>query len=408
MKSSRLRWIFIVVGSLSLIISYLGIWIRFINNPVERTGSDFIAFYTAGRVAQSYGAAYVYNISLQQDIQEEQVGFSLVPGQVLLYNHLPFLIPILHILVSADYVGSFYRWIFLLIALFITSISVLSGVLKDARFDSRTRLITGVGSLLFLPLFFSLMNGQDSALLLLGTALWMYGLFSGKEITAGLGLSLTTIRPHLALILALPMLFSYRKVFLGFILGSGVLALLSFLILGMQGTREFIDILFISANGEWYGMKESAMYNLIGLLVRTIPWLEVSTIRAVGWSIYGVTGIGLCIVWARNRNIQDGQIGLTVTLGLFVAPHLHFHDLTLLLIPIYELIRSSTRSAGLKTSIAIALPIAISLLLLLSNSYPLLQYSIPYLILLSLAGYPYYQKYKMPIPAPHQSSSPER
>ena len=115
MKSSRLRWIFIVVGSLSLIISYLGIWIRFINNPVERTGSDFIAFYTAGRVAQSYGAAYVYNISLQQDIQEEQVGFSLVPGQVLLYNHLPFLIPILHILVSADYVGSFYRWIFLLI-----------------------------------------------------------------------------------------------------------------------------------------------------------------------------------------------------------------------------------------------------------------------------------------------------
>lgn len=408
MKSSRLRWIFIVVGSLSLIISYLGIWIRFINNPVERTGSDFIAFYTAGRVAQSYGAAYVYNISLQQDIQEEQVGFPLVPGQVLLYNHLPFLIPILHILVSADYVGSFYRWIFLLIALFITSISVLSGVLKDARFDSSTRLIAGVGSLLFLPLFFSLMNGQDSALLLLGTALWMYGLSSGKEITAGLGLSLTTIRPHLALILALPMLFSYRKVFLGFILGSGVLALLSFLILGMQGTREFIDILFISANGEWYGMKESAMYNLIGLLVRTIPWLEVSTIRAVGWSIYGVTGIGLCIVWARNRNIQDGQIGLTVTLGLFVAPHLHFHDLTLLLIPIYELIRSSTRSAGLKTSIAIALPIAISLLLLLSNSYPLLQYSIPYLILLSLAGYPYYQKYKMPIPAPHQSSSPER
>jgi hypothetical protein len=404
MKSSSLRRIFILVGSLSLIISYLGIWIRFINNPVERTGSDFIAFYSAGRVAQSNGAAYVYNISLQQDIQEEQVGFSLVPEQVLLYNHLPFLIPILYTLVSADYVESFYRWIFLLLALFITSIAFLSGVLKDARFDSSTRLIAGVGSLLFLPLFFSLMNGQDSAFLFLGTALWMYGLFSGKEIAAGLGLSLTTIRPHIALILALPMLFSYRKVFLGFILGSGVLALLSFLILGMQGTREFVEILFISANGEWYGMKESAMYNLIGLLVRTVPWLEVSTIRAIGWIIYGVTGISLCIVWAKNRNIQDGQIGLTVALALFVAPHLHFHDLTLLLIPIYELIRSSTRSAGLKTSIAIALPIAISLLLLLSNSSPFLQYSIPYLILLSLAGYPYYQKYKMPIPALHRSS----
>jgi hypothetical protein len=403
MKSPSLFRIYFIAGISSLLISYLAIWVRFINDPVERTGSDFIAFYSAGRVAEEEGAAHVYDPSFQQDIQEEQVGFSLVPGQVLLYNHLPFLIPILRTVAGADYVGSFYRWIFLLIALYITGIMLLSQVLNDAGVDSRMTQLAGIGSFLFLPLFFSLMNGQDTAFLFLGASIWMYGLFSGKETIAGLGLSLTTIRPHIALILALPMLFSYRKVFWGFVLGSGILALFSFSILGIAGTRDFIDILVVSAGGEWYGMKQFAMFNLIGLLMRASPWLEADAIRLLGWVVYGIAIIGLCILWIRNKDLQDGKIGLTITLALFAVPHLHFHDLALLLIPIYEIVRLTSKHGGLKTSIAAVLPIAISLLLLLSNATPFLQYTVPYLIMLALAGYPHYLKHKSPITAPHQS-----
>jgi hypothetical protein len=238
------------------------------------------------------------------------------------------------------------------------------------------------------------MNGQDTAFLFLGAAIWMYGLVTGQEMLAGLGLSLTTVRPHIALILALPMLFRYRKVFTGFVIGSGILALISFLIIGVNGTREFINVILISAGGEWYGMKQYAMYNLIGILMRTLPWLEAETIRTVGWIVYGITIIALCIFWARSKNLEAGKIGLTVILALFVVPHLHFHDLTLMLIPIYELVRSSIQDDRLKTSIAIVLPIAISLLLLLGNISPLLQYTFPYLIMLALAGYPYYSKHK--------------
>jgi len=403
MKSPSLFRIYFIAGISSLLISYLAIWVRFIDDPVERTGSDFIAFYSAGRVAEEKGAAHVYDPSFQQDIQEEQVGFSLVPGQVLLYNHLPFLIPILRTVAGADYVGSFYRWIFLLIALYITGIMLLSQVLNDAGVNSRMTQLAGIGSFLFLPLFFSLMNGQDTAFLFLGASIWMYGLFSGKETVAGLGLSLTTIRPHIALILALPMLFSHRKVFWGVALGSGLLAVFSLSILGMQGTREFIDILLISAGGEWYGMKQFEMFNLIGLLMRTSPWLGADVIRLLGWVVYGIAIISLCILWARNKDLQDGKIGLTVALALFAVPHLHFHDLALLLIPIYEIVRLTAEHGGLRTSTATGLPIAISLLLLLSNSSPFLQYTVPYLIMLVLAGYPHYLKYKSPITAPHQS-----
>jgi len=403
MEAASIRRVFIIAGMVSLFVSYLGIWVRFINDPVERTGSDFIAFYSAGRVAQEEGIRKVYNPVLQQQIQQEEVGFPLVPGQVLLYNHLPFLLPILQTLVNTNYVASFYRWVILLSALYITGIGILGRGLPQAGLDRNSNLLMVFSGLLFLPVFFSLMNGQDTAFFFLGVALWVYGLLSGKELLAGFGLSLATVRPHLALFLAVPMLFRYRKIFVGFLLGSGILASLSLLLLGQNGTREFINILLLSAGAEWYGMKENAMYNLIGLLTRTIPQLEAGTIRILGWIVYVFAATCLCILWFRTKDVKHGLIGLSVTLALFSAPHLHFHDLALLLIPIYEIIRESQENRVLKTSIAIGFPIAISLLFLLSNISPYLQYTIPYLIMLLLAAAPYYLKSKMPLTTLHQS-----
>lgn len=401
MPSASIRRIFLIAGIASLVISYLGIWIRFINDPVERTGSDFIAFYSAGRVAQSNGLTNVYKPLLQQQIQQEEVGFPLVQGQVLLYNHLPFLIPILRTIVSTNYVASFYRWIILLMALYIAGITILGRVIQQTGIEKSSILPTGIGAFLFLPVFFSLMNGQDTAFLFLGTAIWAYGLLSGKEFLAGLGLSLTTVRPHVALVLAIPMLFRYGKVFLGFLLGSGTLALLSVSIIGLDGTREYIDILLISSGGEWYGMKEYAMYNLIGLLTRAAPQLGAGAIRTLGWIVYGIAIIGLCILWFKARNSKEKLIGLTVTLALFAVPHLHFHDLALLLIPIYQLIRISRDTRNLTV-----LPIVLSLLLLLANISPFLQYSIPYLMMAALAGYPYYLESKNATVPPNSSRLP--
>lgn len=403
MEKSGIRRIFMIASIASLLVSYLGIWMRMITDPVERTGADFIHFYSAGRIAQSQGATHVYDLSLQQKVQEEQVGFPLAPGQVLPYNHIPYLIPILKTIINPDYIVSFYRWDSIMILLYISGAIMLSWLSKQAGLDRGSVAISAIGSLLFLPVFVSLMNGQDTAFLFLGAAIWMYGLVSGQEYLAGAGLSLTTVRPHIAVILALPMLFRHRKVFLAFALSAGGLALLSVLILGMDGLREFINVLLITAGGEWYGTKQYAMFNLIGLLTRTAPWLEADTVRTVGWVIYGLMTIVLCILWARTKDLQTGKIGLTVILAVFSVPHLHFHDLTLLLIPIYDLIRSSNREGQIRTSIATSLPVAISLILLLSNVSPLLQYTIPYFIMFALAIGPHYAKRQSSIIAQRQS-----
>ena len=401
-RSSRLR-IFIAASMAALFISYLGIWIRLINDPVERTGADFIHFYSAGRIAQLYGPSHVYDLALQQEMEEEQVGFSLAREQILPYNHMPFLIPVLQAMVDENYIGSFYRWDALMIIVYLLGAAVIGLLLTQAGLQRQWVLIAQISGLLFLPYFFSLMNGQDTAFVFLGTAVWVYGLLSGRPLLAGLGLSMTTIRPHIALLLALPMFFHNQKIFLGFLLGSGVLALLSVSILGFQGTLEFIDILLLSAAGTGHGIKQAAMFNLIGLLMRIMPWLGEDGVRLVGWVIYGTAIIVLCILWAKHNSLQDWRIGLTATLAVFVAPHLHFHDLTLLLIPLFEIMRLSQTNDVLKTPIAVAAPLAVSILLLMSNISPSLQYTVPYLIMLALVSYPYWTKSRVDATTPHRS-----
>jgi hypothetical protein len=388
-------------------ISYLGLWIRFIDDPVERTGSDFIAFYSSGRVAQGYGYSQVYVPSRIRAVQEEQVGFELAERQVLLYNHLPFLVPILRVLVTDHYVESFYRWIFLMIVLYITAITILQRIPGESGASGQRRNVswlTGLGAFLFLPVFFSLMNGQDTAWLLLGAALWMYGLITGRDVLAGVGLSLTTIRPHVSLLLALPMLVRHRKVFMTYIIGGSILAGISFIIMGVEGIQNYIDILLISAGGEWHGMKEEAMFNLIGLLIRVFPWLRAEAIRLTGWIIYGLTMLGLLFLWSKNNHKVGNKFGLTVVLALVMVPHLHFHDLALLLIPFYELVHSGKFNAAT----AAVVPVAASIFLLLGNLSYSLQYTVPYLIMAALIIYPFYTYQKHAPTGSHPPQLPEK
>src|SRR5215216_176008 len=107
------------VGTSSLLIIYLVWWGRMIGDPVERSGADFIALYSAGRIAQAHGFASIYDIELQQKIEQEVVGFQLAEGHVLLYNHMPYLVPLLTLVSNDNYVESFKRWVLVLISIYL-------------------------------------------------------------------------------------------------------------------------------------------------------------------------------------------------------------------------------------------------------------------------------------------------
>jgi len=165
-----------------------------------------------------------------------------------------------------------------------------------------------------------------------GLCLYLAGFLTGRDWLAGVGLALTSIRPQVTVLLAVPFLFRRQKVFGWFCLAGGVLGGISLAAVGEEGLRGFLNLLLVSASGEWYGLKEPLMVNLVGLLWRIAPGLGANLIHWTGWVVYGITLIGLCILWRRTRLITETQIGLAIVLAVFTVPHLHYHDLTLLLV----------------------------------------------------------------------------
>jgi hypothetical protein len=381
MKRVDFRRVFIVAGLAALGLIYSVLWLKMISSSTERTGSDFIVFYTAGRIAQTDGAVHVYEPELQQDVQQAEVGFPLVPGQVLLYNHVPYLIPILTALVSENYVASFVRWAVLLLVLCAAGVSLLAGLLRRAGWGRVEVWVAAAGMLTFFPFFVSLMNGQDTAFTFFSLCLCLVGLLTGRDWLAGLGLALTTIRPHVTVLLAVPFLFKRQKVFGWFCVGAAALGLVSLLLVGFYGMRGFLDLLLVSASGGWYGLKEPVMVNLVGLLWRIAPGLGGEIIHITGWVVYGLALVGLCVLWARSREIDERSIGLAVTVSLFASPHLHYHDLTLLLVPLVAALLVLVRSGFLRLPNAGLVPLVVSLLLLFGSLIPGVQYNLPYLIM---------------------------
>jgi hypothetical protein len=383
-KKINVPRIIFLTGSLSLVIIYVLSWVEVISDPVQRTASDFMAFYAAGRSMFTSTPAEAYDLTHLKLNEENVLGFKIADQDVNPFVHPPFILPILWLVAHFGYVAAFYGWaVFILVLCALCAQMALK--LSPATSGS-SGLVLWAGVFLFFPLFISLVNGQDSALLLLGAMIWYYGLTIKSDKTAGLGLALTVIRPQVALMLAIPFFFNthHRKVWWWFCLGGSVLAILSMLLIGVHGVQNFINILSISAGGEGYKINESAMFNLIGFIKRLLPAQDAADIRMVGW-IGTLTGLfSLCMVWRKSSNIAEQYISLAVITAIFTSPHLHYHDLALLVIPLLVVIRRLVESGKAQPGLASLIPIFVSFIFIFSYSILQLVYPVVYLVELSL------------------------
>lgn len=334
MKKINFQRVFLIASVLSLAIVYLFLWLRMINSHAERTGSDFIGFYTAARIAQTEGRQFIYIPEYQQRIEEDLVGFELAPGQVLLFNHLPYLLPLISLIVNDNFLASLIRWNIILVVFYGSVIFLILSKFRKSLLDQNESLILGVGLLFFFPFFVSFLNGQDTVFLLMGAALFYTGYMDEKPAMAGLGLSLMTIRPQLALILAIPFLFYDRKIFWWFLIGSTCLGIFILIYLGLDGSSHLINILLTSSRGDWYGLHPEDMPTLTGLLHRNFPGLSSQTIQIAGVAGYLGALAGLSLGWVQKKIRAVNQIGIFFLVAIFFVPYLHYHDLTLLIIPI--------------------------------------------------------------------------
>jgi hypothetical protein len=375
----------LVILLLAFLVTWYGLlFVRYISPAGGVEGADFLMFYALGRVAREHGLSQVYDLDLAAAAQAELSQDPVSSREFFPPNHPPFLNPFLALVAGLDYRQAYILHALLMFALVLAGFPALLGAFKKEGWQRRDLLLLVIGILLFEPLFISILKGQDSALLLLGGMLWLAGFLRQDDRLAGLGLSLTLIRPQLALVLALPFLFRQRRVWWWFCVGALALAAYSLLQVGSSGALDYLQVLSLSAAGSGYGMAEAAMVNFTGLIVRSFPGISLNISHLLGWSLYGVALVVLCLVWRFSRTLTPAHLALAVCLALFSAPHLHYHDLALLLVPILVLAMAVVRSGKWKTLWAALLLSLISLVLVFGEVWAPAGYLAVYILLLML------------------------
>ena len=341
MGTINYRRILAMAGAFSLLLYYCIYWVDLLADANQRTGSDFMGVYVFGRITQTKGIRYLYDIAEHQKIEEQVVGHPVTP---IFYTHLPFMAPIAAVIVDENYLASFKRWALILLFLNALNVYLLANLLDLKRFTRENGLILILGAFFFDPTASGFMNGQDTAILLLGAALWLRGMTSQKYLMAGLGLSLTTVRPQVALFLAIPFLFKHRKVFWGFVLGSSILAGISIWLLKIDGTIKFIESLRYIESTIWIEPHSFDMPTISGIIRRNFTVTDPAAAKTFVWICYLIGIIVFSAWWYRSEELTEKHLGVISIFAIFLLPYAHYHELTLLLIPIFCLLRILERN----------------------------------------------------------------
>lgn len=326
---------------------------------VFQGNNDFIAFYTAARMIWDGKGAQLYDLRQQTAYQEEilrllHTQFRFRDG-LLAYNHPPFEILWYIPLGGLSYLQAYCVWLAVSLGCFLVSIYLL---LRFRHRQDRRRLVQYFfGSLAFFPVFINLLQGQDSATLLLFWTLGYWNLVRSKEATAGVWLSLLLQKFQVLLPTLLVLLMLRRwRVLSGFLAGSIALLAVSLALVGPSGIESYARLI-VEMSGwiERKGIYPSQMHNL---RAQFYVWLY-SQHLVVANLLTGLSSVALLFVlvraWKGEWKPGSAEFGLKfsllVTISLLVSPHLNLHDLSCLLLPGLLIGQISDQEIGTSSSV---------------------------------------------------------
>ena len=388
-RNLNFRRILTYAGIFSLLIYFILSWAGMITDHYERTGSDFMGFYSFGRISETKGIQYIYDLEEQKKLQEEIVGHPVTP---IFHTHVPLTAPLSIIVNDEDYVESFKRWAVVLLFINALNVFLLVNMLQIHKFTRENLVILCLGTYLFDPTFSGFMNGQDTAIVLLGAVLWASGFLSKKYTLAGIGLSLTTLRPQVAIFLAVPFFFRHRRVFWGFVLGSSVLVAVSVGMLGYDGTLKFIESIRYIESTVWHEPHALDMPTISGIIRRNFTISDPAPIKNLVWICYLLGIVGFSMMWRKSAEINERHIGLLSTVGIFLLPYAHYHDLILLLIPIFCLLRMYQKEDAIHQNYLAIVPLVVSWLFALGFAgsgflkFPIVYFIMSFLVYLLITA----------------------
>ena len=233
--------------------------------------NDFAPFYAAATLA---GTPDIYDSDKNDEIIARELGGS---SASLRFNRMPFQAVLLSPLSWFSYRTAYAIYLVL-------QVGVVIAFMVLWRIPSRTYAV--IFTLLSLPVFFSLMTGQDSLFLLLWIALAVRCQEKGKPFAAGVLFSFCAIKFHLFMFLPLLFIGQRRWRMFGGAASSGlVLIAISFLAAGARWPLDYFAVLanpasnpapalMVNLHGLFHGVSGGSVIELVsGLAVAGAVWL---------------------------------------------------------------------------------------------------------------------------------------
>ncbi|HZQ41941.1 MAG TPA: glycosyltransferase family 87 protein [Acidobacteriaceae bacterium] len=313
----------------ALLIILLGLQLTIFLGGASRSfqgGTDFRAFYGAGRLVLDGRGSSLYSHSAQEQIQRLVISPT--------HKTLPFLYPPFASLLFVPLARLPYNLAFAVFTLIsLTALLIASAYLRISH-GSFPYAIVPLSILCMVPVLMSLLQGQISLLLLMLYTAAHAGLCRGRAAVPGLLLALALTKWQLALpVLFLLAVWKMWRV-VGFaVAGAAGLFCASVGVAGVSGMREYIHNMLQVANRTasdpagakaLYGMFAADMPNLHGL------FFVLTGGRSSGL-VFTAVGSVAVLCWAARRK---PSIPLALTAAMLVSYHMQGYDLTLLALPL--------------------------------------------------------------------------
>lgn len=306
-------------------------------------GGDFIAFYTAGKIAR-FDLSNLYDFRTQKETRKNILKHAADSFQ----GELPFVYPPLVAWIFSwftffNFDTAFYLWVTLSIVISLFSLLILSYYLGIFTIKSSVFILLGVFG--FIPYFIDcLAGGQLATIGILIYSLLFFLLQEKKDFIAGLVLSLGYYKPPLFFFFAIVVImFRGKQFFFGCLTGGIILTALSISYTGFLGFEKYLSIVSRYTYGQEL-MKgvmlppESGMG--IFALTTTLSSLMITSI-----TLYMVCFVILLYVCAKlfklsnsDKKMFEITYAYVVISSLALSLQLIKYDLSILLAPFLILV----------------------------------------------------------------------
>jgi Glycosyltransferase family 87 len=303
---------------------------------IKAGNNDFPVFYSNAQMVREGHAAHLYDFAAENNFVHRVSDLARAPN-----NHLPYELLIFIPCTYLSFGAAHVLWT-------VVSVGMLVGVALLMRSAPPTGLSFGVAllaTLAFFPVWYCLLQGQDSILQVFLFALSFWFWKRARQDAAGLTLAMALFRPQLVLPFVLVAFLAGKwKLIRGFVPGAVLVLLVSASVVGIHGMEEYARILIsqgtqgsASALAQQWQVHLGLMPTLRGLLWITLPGWVPGNVR----NFLLVLGTLAGMLWAARglRGIKDGAafdmaFATAVAAVALVSFHSLPHDFSLMILPL--------------------------------------------------------------------------